>query len=548
MTVDAAPIPNSSALRPTHPIRNPTGNTPLARRRRATVKNLVDQHLHLHYSINRNHIRLTLLLCWLFFLPCFQDPIHSGGAMEASVFLSSAVLVLVTVVLLLPSRIVSFVLLRFTTKQRVTILGSEVYYDSDSNSSNGRSTELLQVPDLLLDIVIDILSRLPVETLIRFKCASKQWNQLISGSPYFVSMHLIRNKQSANNFILCTYNGRSNDGDAYDNEIQSVILSSSDDDPPLVDSVHHPVVASSGDLGVLLLRWTDRMPSLHQSESEYALLNPATRQVNHLFRPPLEPPSRTTFFPDYPDEDDDDDDPDAPRLRQYNDDCGVGLDMVSNLVKVVLVRNYAFLRQRTECSDTRIIQPVYVYELGLAGGWRKLTADYPFHPQGGARLPTNLCNSTYFKGSIYWFSYEFYGETLLIVTFDLGTEVFRNVDCPIYGHDDHRTIMGPYIYRDSIAVFASDISSVDIWLLSGTNEGVGELCWIKHSNIAPLPLELHFCAIFTDDKLVALSPYDEDRKHDLVVFDTRKQQVKVVIPDLLLYELFTYRESLVCVQ
>ncbi|CAN0902057.1 hypothetical protein LINGRAHAP2_LOCUS21762 [Linum grandiflorum] len=340
-----------------------------------------------------------------------------------------------------------------------------------------------------------------------------------------------------------SYKGRSNDGVEYDDGIQSVILSSSDDDPPLVYSVQNPVVASSGDLGVLLLRWKDRMPSLHQSESEYALLNPATRQVNHLFRPPLEPPSRTTYFPDYPDEnDDDDDDPDAPRLRQYIDNCGVGLDLVSNLVKVVLVRNYAFLRQRREAQDTKVIQPVYVYELGLAGGWRKLTADYPFHPQGGAQFPTNLCRSTYFKGSIYWFSHPRSGEALSIVTFDLGTEVFRKIDCPIYARDDHRTIMGPYIYRDSIAVFASDISSVDIWLLSG------ELCWIKHSNIAPLPLELHFCASFTDDKLVALSPYEEDRKHDLVVFDTRKQQVKIVIPDLLLYELFTYRESLVCVQ
>ncbi|CAN0826250.1 hypothetical protein LINGRAPRIM_LOCUS2207 [Linum grandiflorum] len=108
--------------------------------------------------------RFNSLCCWFFFLPCFQDPIHSGGAMEVfskirrayplpfPVFLS-AVLVIVTVVLL-----VSFVLLAFTTKQRVTILvpGSEVYDDSNSdsnsnsnsNSSNGRSSE---VPDLLCE-------------------------------------------------------------------------------------------------------------------------------------------------------------------------------------------------------------------------------------------------------------------------------------------------------------------------------------------------------------------------------------------------------------
>ncbi|CAN0825298.1 F-box protein At2g40910 [Linum grandiflorum] len=465
--------------------------------------------------------------------------------MEASVFLSSAVVVIVTVVLLSPSRIVSFVLLRFTTKQRVTILvsGSKDYYDS--NSGNGRSTELLQVPhyspDLPLDIVIDILSRLSVKTLIRFKCVSKHWNELISRSPYLIHMHLIRNQKSANN-IRCTYEDRSKD----DGEIRTVALSS--DDPLLVYCDQHPVVSSSGDLGVLLLQWKDRMPSWHQSKSEYALWNPATRQVKHLFRPPLEPPSRTTYFPDYPDEEEDEEDPCAPRLYQYIDNCGVGLDLVSNAVKVVLVRNYAYLRRRAEAEDTKVISPVYVYTLGLGGGWRKLTGDYPYHPQVGASYPTNLCNSTHFKGSIYWITCEDNSQTLSIVTFDLGTEVFRKIDCPIYGPDDDRTISGPYIYRDSIAVFATDISSVDVWLLSGSNEGVGELCWIKHSSIGPLTGKLDVSTILTDDKIVALSRDDENRKKDLVVFDTRKQQVKVVIPNLDVYDLFTYRETMVCME
>ncbi|CAN1237676.1 F-box only protein 8 [Linum grandiflorum] len=424
--------------------------------------------------------------------------------MEASVFLSSAVVVLVSVVLLSPSLIVSFLLLSFIKKQqRVT------------EKNGGPTDQLPQVPDLPLDIVIDILSRLSVKTLIRFKCISKHWNQLISRSPYLIYMHLIRNQQSANN-LRCTYRDRSND----DGGTRTVVLYS--DDPLLVYCDHHTVVSSSGDLGVLLLRWKDHMHSWHQSESEYAIWNPATRQVKHLFRPPLEPPN-------------------APRLRQYNDDCGVGLDLVSNVVKVVLVRNYAFLRQRQEAR-------VYVYTLGLGGGWRKLTGDYPYHPQSGASFPTNLYRSTYFKGSIYWLTYEYDTEKLPIVIFDLGTEVFRKIDCPIYGRDDDRTNSGPYIYHDSIAVFATNISSVDVWLLSGSNEGVGELCWIKHSNIGPLPLELDVCAILTDDKIVAFSRDDENRKKDLVVFDTRKQEVKVVIPNRYVHGLFTYRETLVCME
>ncbi|CAN0825108.1 hypothetical protein LINGRAHAP2_LOCUS307, partial [Linum grandiflorum] len=272
-----------------------------------------------------------------------------------------------------------------------------------------------------------------------------------------------------------------------------------------------PVMAaqlSSGDLGLLLLQLKDPMPSCHQSKSEFALWNPATRQVKLLFRPPFEPPSRTTYFPNYPEEEEDEDDPFAPRLRQYSDACGVGLDLVANVVKVVLVRKYAFVHQY-EGPETKLISPVYVYTLG--GGWRKLTGDYPcHHPQA----------------------------------------VFHKIDCPIHDLDDDRSIWGPYIYRDSIAVFATDSSNVEVWLLSGSNEGVGELCWIKHSSIIGPPtreLELH--AIFTDDKLVALTrDDDESRKYDLVVFDTRKQQVKVVIPNICLDGLFTYRETLVCIQ
>ncbi|KAJ4972963.1 hypothetical protein NE237_006137 [Protea cynaroides] len=38
------------------------------------------------------------------------------------------------------------------------------------------------------DLMANILSRLPVKALSRFKCVSKQWNMLIS-DPYFVSAH-----------------------------------------------------------------------------------------------------------------------------------------------------------------------------------------------------------------------------------------------------------------------------------------------------------------------------------------------------------------------
>ncbi|KAI8535748.1 hypothetical protein RHMOL_Rhmol10G0197900 [Rhododendron molle] len=47
--------------------------------------------------------------------------------------------------------------------------------------------------DLPQEILTDILSRLPVKFLCRFKCVSRSWKTLIS-SPYLAKTHLNRTK------------------------------------------------------------------------------------------------------------------------------------------------------------------------------------------------------------------------------------------------------------------------------------------------------------------------------------------------------------------
>uniref|UniRef100_A0A5B7B4A5 F-box domain-containing protein n=1 Tax=Davidia involucrata TaxID=16924 RepID=A0A5B7B4A5_DAVIN len=59
--------------------------------------------------------------------------------------------------------------------------------------------------DLPSDIAINILSRLPVKTLITFRCVCKSWHSIIS-NPNFISMHLNRstshNSNSTNGYLL----------------------------------------------------------------------------------------------------------------------------------------------------------------------------------------------------------------------------------------------------------------------------------------------------------------------------------------------------------
>ncbi|XP_020882497.1 F-box protein At3g49450-like [Arabidopsis lyrata subsp. lyrata] len=44
---------------------------------------------------------------------------------------------------------------------------------------------------LLIDLVVDILSRLPAKSVARFRCVSKKWNSLLR-SPYFTNLYLRR--------------------------------------------------------------------------------------------------------------------------------------------------------------------------------------------------------------------------------------------------------------------------------------------------------------------------------------------------------------------
>ena len=54
-----------------------------------------------------------------------------------------------------------------------------------------RSTEMLSLSSELLpdNVVFDILTRLPVKSLIRFRCVSQSWNSTIT-NPIFITKHL----------------------------------------------------------------------------------------------------------------------------------------------------------------------------------------------------------------------------------------------------------------------------------------------------------------------------------------------------------------------
>ncbi|KAK6134424.1 hypothetical protein DH2020_031856 [Rehmannia glutinosa] len=59
------------------------------------------------------------------------------------------------------------------------------------------------------EVLINILTRLPPKSLIKFRCVSKSWNSLIS-SPYFITLHAQQSTCATNHFIIRSYSKNQN--------------------------------------------------------------------------------------------------------------------------------------------------------------------------------------------------------------------------------------------------------------------------------------------------------------------------------------------------
>ncbi|KAK7293140.1 hypothetical protein RJT34_16001 [Clitoria ternatea] len=134
------------------------------------------------------------------------------------------------------------------------------------------------------DVLIEILSWLPVTTLVGFKCVSKSWNSLIS-DPHFQKLHIQRSSVDSTNLRLLLENKFDQDQGGFSNTTSlsswSVTRLLGNPSPiPLIRpsfTQHYSVIGSCN--GLIALH-AESPPLVYPYKTLVYFWNPATREIS----------------------------------------------------------------------------------------------------------------------------------------------------------------------------------------------------------------------------------------------------------------------------
>ncbi|KAM7480954.1 hypothetical protein LguiB_005537 [Lonicera macranthoides] len=383
------------------------------------------------------------------------------------------------------------------------------------------------------DLLIDILSSLPVKSLLRCKCVCKDWYNLIQ-SPTLITKHF-HHHNNLNRLLVhrCVYRRPDLHTDElvappksvlalFPNELLSECA-------PLVHQVvDSPVGYRYFDVigpvhGLFMVLCCRRFARFWNC---LALWNPATKEFRVL---PL------------------------PSFNHQPPDCmwsgtnfGFGWDPSTSNFKVVWLQfsirtNAVVAAVYTLATDSW--RQLDLTSIGVVSSVMGILSKRFFHDFTGRRI------CTYLNGAYYWLSRDSVDNSIKIVLFDMEREVFREIPPPPLNPEkcsSNSKNLELLLRNDSIALLISESSgtilvSIDVWLMG--QEG----CWTDHLVFRPL-LEVYRPLAFwengealffetRDMQLLLYNPKNSKTNNDVVVgnFGIKGYDLKV----------FNYKESLV---
>ncbi|CAM8908728.1 unnamed protein product [Rhodiola kirilowii] len=378
----------------------------------------------------------------------------------------------------------------------------------------------LELPDgatadcnLPKDIILDILSRLPVRSLIRFRCVCKSWAALTL-NPNFITKHhnrateqlIVHTKRSfdskhhAVTMILRT-NKKRNDG--IDMEL-----------PPPCDTNNNYVRLVGSCNGLVCI-------SMCSTGSIVLLWNPATREFRNL-------PVRQVLVPN------------GRRIHAMF--ISFGFEPKTSDYKIV-----RFLSYKKYDSNVPRVGVVEVYSK-VNDMWKEVT-------NPGLKCVVNEYSpSAFVSGVIHWLGTRLdKGKNRVdgkdvIVCFDLGREVFGDMLLPessVYADEYGWQIS---VVRDSLSLLAFPIcrgnmsKSIDVWVMK--EYGVAE-SWIKQSSIRLFSGVSRPVGCFKNGELIL-----QNNKDKLFLYNpvTKKFGTLPLCSAKYVYDVHSYAESLVSVR
>ncbi|KAL3508921.1 hypothetical protein ACH5RR_028322 [Cinchona calisaya] len=367
----------------------------------------------------------------------------------------------------------------------------------------------LEIPT---DILREILRRLPVKSLIRFRCVCRSWCAFIT-SPEFIALHLSRRYHADDTNILIML---------FIQETKKYVLSFHSNNESLDTIAPDLEVPIFHDFGTAGLLGPSNGIVCIATRKDICLFNPATRKFRRLPDCPFGCPQ--DFF----------------RCSEHS---GFGYDPITNDYKVIRLVMLWHLEDRHTYAFR-----AEIYNLST-NAWRELDNIYREHL-------SNASVSISFKGSLHWSVLD------CVLSFHLNSEEFTEIEYPPSYVFTRPGVHNLAVLDESLALIICipdddyDIHrSIDVWVMK--EYGV-QGYWIKRFSIASLP-NINFPLSFRnnneeeelfieskDGQLIScvLSNCQEFRKYNVrepssCVVGIRPESVLNVV---------TYRESLIPIQ
>lgn len=380
------------------------------------------------------------------------------------------------------------------------------------------------------EVMEEILLRLPPKSLMRFKCVSNSWYDLVT-EPSFINKHLLLNAnngktsssttlllrwklrgQSLDDLLKCNFH----DDHHWDEQVLSLVTifnrdykdndENNDQIPCVVEELNMQLSPNGEELGFLptlvgshcsgIICLVDCFP---QHKDVIYLCNPSLREFK-LISTPCRPPNLTSV------------------------EYGFGYDPKAD--------DYKFVRILS-CSDysteSGLVSRAQVYSLGT-DSWREIKMDMKLRYYNGSG------KGVYLKGVYYWWNKVLPDYKDMILSFDMSEEKFQSIPLP----DDVQRFSADWrslaVWNESLALFFSARNSLfsifEMWVMLDDFSGdEGVTPWIRHLRIGPL-IGIHSpVAFWNDDELLMDTRYGGIVSYNLSTKKVRKLPIHgAVIP------------------